>query len=135
MARSLDQVISTLPAKRRAKIEERAGELASLVELRQALERTQEELAASLGVGQDTVSRIERRSDILLSTLRRYVEGVGGKLELVARFPDRPPLVIEHIAATRAAHAKQPAVGKRPRPQPHRASESRPASRRQTTRS
>lgn len=135
MARSLDQVISSLPAKRRAKIEERAGELASLVELRQALERTQEELAASLGVGQDTVSRIERRSDILLSTLRRYVEGVGGKLELVARFPDRPPLVIEHIAATRATHAKQPAVGKRPRPQPHRVSESRPASRRQTTRS
>ncbi len=135
MARSLDQVISSLPAKRRAKIEERAGELASLTELRQALERTQEELAASLGVGQDTVSRIERRSDVLLSTLRRYVEGIGGKLELVARFPNRPPLVIKHIAANKPAGAKQRAVGKRSRSRPQRAVEVSTASRRQAARS
>ena len=89
MARSLDQVLASLPAKRRAKIEQRANELATLKDLREAVERTQEELAASLGVGQDTVSRIERRSDILLSTLRRYVEAMGGELELVARFPNR----------------------------------------------
>ena len=72
MARSLDQVISSLPAKRRAKIEKRAAELASLT---------------------------------------------------------------EHIAATRPARAKQPSVGKRARSQSHRASESRPGSRRQATRS
>jgi transcriptional regulator with XRE-family HTH domain len=98
VARSLDQVIASLPAKRRAKIERRASELATLKDLRQAVERTQEDLAARLGVGQDTVSRIERRSDILLSTLRRYVEAMGGELQLIARFPDRQPLVIEHIA-------------------------------------
>lgn len=98
MARSLDQVIASLPARRRAKIERRASELATLKDLRQAVERTQEDLAARLGVGQDTVSRIERRSDILLSTLRRYVEAMGGELQLIARFPDREPLVIEHIA-------------------------------------
>jgi DNA-binding XRE family transcriptional regulator len=46
--------------------------------LREAVQRTQEDLATSLGVGQDTVSRIERRSDILLSTLRRYVVAMGG---------------------------------------------------------
>ena len=113
MARSLDQVLAGLPAKRRAKIEQRANELATLKELREAVERTQEELAASLGVGQDTVSRIERRSDILLSTLRRYVEAMGGELELVARFPNRSPLVIEHIAAKPPARAKQRAAGKR----------------------
>jgi len=98
MPRSLDQVMASLPAKRREKIERRAAELATLKDLRQAVQRTQEELAERLGVGQDTVSRIERRSDLLLSTLRRYVEAMGGKLELVARFPDRPALRINHLA-------------------------------------
>ena len=107
MARSLDQVIAALPAKRRAGIERRASELATLKDLRRAVERTQEELAASLGVGQDTVSRIERRSDILLTTLRRYVEAMGGELNLVARFPDRPPLVIDHIAVKPPSRAKK----------------------------
>jgi len=115
VARSLDQVIAGLPAKRRAKIEQRANELATLKDLRQAVERTQEELAASLGVGQDTVSRIERRSDILLSTLRRYIEAMGGRLELVARFPNRLPLIIEHIAAKPAARVKQRTPEKRSR--------------------
>jgi len=116
VARSLDRVIAGLPAKRRAKIERRASELATLKDLRHAVERTQQELAASLGVGQDTVSRIERRSDILLSTLRRYVEAMGGQLELVARFPNRPPLIIEQIAATPSNPTKQRStVGKRPR--------------------
>ena len=101
MARTLNQVLATLPAKRRAKIERRASELATLKDLRQAVERTQEELAASLGVGQDTISRIERRSDMLLSTLRRYVEAMGGKLELVAEFPDRPRMVIDQLTTTR----------------------------------
>jgi transcriptional regulator with XRE-family HTH domain len=105
-------VIASLPAKRRAKIERRASELATLKDLRQAVERTQEDLAARLGVGQDTVSRIERRSDILLSTLRRYVEAMGGELQLVARFPDRQPLVIEHIATKPPARAKPRAAGK-----------------------
>ena len=107
MARSLDQVIASLPAKRRAKIEHRANELTTLRDLREAVERTQEELAARLGVGQDTVSRIERRSDILLSTLRRYVEAMGGELQLVARFPKRSPVVIEHIASKPAPRARQ----------------------------
>ena len=115
MARSLDQVIATatLPAERRAKIEPRASELATLKDLRRAVKRTQEELAASLGVGQDTVSRIERRSDILLSTLRRYVEAMGGELSLVARFPNRPPLVIDHIATKPPSRAKKRSGGKR----------------------
>ena len=115
MGRSLDQVIASLPAKRRAKIEQRANELATLKDLRQAVERTQVELAARLGVGQDTVSRIERRSDILLSTLRRYVEAMGGELQLVVRFPKRSPLIIDHIAAKPAAHARQRAAGRRPK--------------------
>ncbi|WP_080366213.1 helix-turn-helix domain-containing protein [Burkholderia pseudomallei] len=71
-----------------------------------------------LGVGQDTISRLEQRSDMLLSTLRRYIEGMGGKLELVAQFPNRPPVVIDHLAeektsprsATRAHRAARTAT-------------------------
>jgi transcriptional regulator with XRE-family HTH domain len=115
VARSLDQVLANLPARRRARIERRADELATLKQLRRAAERTQEDLAASLGVGQDTVSRIERRNDMLLSTLRRYVNAMGGTLELVARFPDRPPLVLEALGTRGAGAARRPAAGKRRR--------------------
>ena len=108
MARTLNQVLATMPIKRRAKIERRASELATLKDLRQAVERTQEELAVSLGVGQDTISRIERRSDMLLSTLRRYVEAMGGKLELVAEFPDRPRMVIDQLTPPREKSASRP---------------------------
>jgi DNA-binding XRE family transcriptional regulator len=99
MAKKLDHLLERLPAKRRATIEARAGELATLKDLRQAVAQTQQDLAASLGVGQDTISRLEKRSDMLLSTLRRYVEAMGGKLEIVAQFPNRPPLVIDHLTS------------------------------------
>lgn len=101
MAKKLDHLLAQLPAKRRATIEARAGELATLKDLRQAVAQTQQDLAAALGVGQDTISRLEKRSDMLLSTLRRYVEAMGGKLELVAQFPNRPPVVIDHLAPTK----------------------------------
>jgi DNA-binding XRE family transcriptional regulator len=100
-------VLEGLPAKRRTKIERRASELATtLKDMREAFAHTQVELAQSLGVGQDTISRIERRSDMLLSTLRHYVEAMGGRLELVARFPNRSPLVIEQLAVDTPARAK-----------------------------
>ena len=100
MARKLEQIMADLPAKRRAAVEARAGNLATLKDLRQAVAQTQQDLASTLGVGQDTISRIEKRSDLLLSTLRRYVEAMGGTLELVAQFPDRPPMVIDHLKPT-----------------------------------
>lgn len=105
MAKNLNDVLAALPSKRRAKVEQRAGELATLKDLRLAVEHTQQDLAASLGVGQDTISRIERRSDLLLSTLRRYIQAMGGELDLVARFPNRPPVLLDHIAREPAAKA------------------------------
>ena len=112
MAKNLNDVLAELPPKRRAKVEQRAGELATLKDLRMAVDHTQQDLAASLGVGQDTISRIERRSDLLLSTLRRYIQAMGGELDLVARFPNRPPVLLDHIAKVpsakgRAASTKQ----------------------------
>ena len=110
MARKLDDVIAALPKARREHIDARAMELATLKDLRQAAQQTQDQLAAALGVGQGTISRLEKRSDMLLSTLRQCIEGMGGELRLVAHFPNRPPVVIEHLGAepvVRSRVAKQ----------------------------
>jgi DNA-binding XRE family transcriptional regulator len=103
MARKLDDVMAGLPQARLQRIDARAMELATLKDLRQAAQQTQEQLAATLGVGQDTISRLEKRSDMLLSTLRHYVESMGGELNLVAQFPNRPPVVIEHLGMPQPA--------------------------------
>jgi len=108
MAKKLDDVLATLPQDRQQRIEARAMELATLKDLRQAAQQTQEQLAATLGVRQDTISRLEKRSDMLLSTLRHYIESMGGKLELIAQFPNRPPVVIEHLGVD-AGSAQKPA--------------------------
>lgn len=106
MARKLDDVMAALPQKRRLRIEARALELATLKDLREAAQQTQAQMAATLGVGQDTISRLEKRSDMLLSTLRHYVESMGGKLNLVAQFPNRPPVVIEHLGVEPSVRRK-----------------------------
>ena len=106
MPRKLDDVMAALPKERQQRLETRAMELATLKDLRQASQQTQEQLASVLGVGQDTISRLEKRSDMLLSTLRHYVESMGGKLELVAQFPNRPPVVIEHLGVDASSSRK-----------------------------
>ncbi len=102
MSVSLDDMMAELDPERRRRIEERAAELIAeemtLRELREARRLTQVSVARELGIGQDAVSRLEQRSDLLLSTLRRTVEAMGGSLSLVARFPDRPPVELAGIA-------------------------------------
>ena len=71
----------------------------SLQDLRKARKQTQVHVAKELGIKQENVSRIEKRADLLLSTLSGYVEAMGGKLRLVAEFPDRPPIALTGIAA------------------------------------
>jgi DNA-binding XRE family transcriptional regulator len=94
--------IKKLSASRREKVEARAAELIAeemtLRKLRQARKLTQVEVAKKLGITQDSVSRLEKRSDLLLSTLRKTVEAMGGHLSLVAEFPDRKPVVLTGIA-------------------------------------
>jgi len=101
MARTLDQVIAALPLAEREKIAARAHELIaeemSLQELRKAMHRTQVAVAEQLNVGQETVSKIEARADMLISTLQGYLNAMGAKLELVATFPDRPPIRLEGL--------------------------------------
>lgn len=84
---------------RRAKISKRAKELieqeVTLRDLRRARELTQEHLAEILGIEQDGVSRMERRADMLVSTMDSYIQAMGGRLRLVVEFPDREPLTIK----------------------------------------
>ena len=68
---------------------------------------TQVELADRLGVRQDTISRLEQRADMLLSTLQANVEAIGGRLSIVAEFPNRPPVRIRQIS-TLAGEADLP---------------------------
>ena len=56
-------------------------------------------MAATLGIGQEGVSRLEKRSDLLISTLRSYVEAMGGSLSIVAEFPDRHPILLSGLAS------------------------------------
>lgn len=101
MGRTVSEKIARLPRARRERVEARAAALIaeemSLRDLRRALGRTQERLAEDLGVGQVAISRYEQRTDMLLSTLRHYVEAMGGELDLVARFPNRPDVRIRKL--------------------------------------
>src|ERR1022692_783887 len=94
--------IRKLSPMQRKKVEVRAAELIAeemtLRDLRKARKLTQVRMAHTLGITQDSVSRLEQRSDLLLSTLRRTVEAMGGSLSLVAEFPDRAPVVLSGIA-------------------------------------
>ncbi len=66
----------------------RTKRTALLGEIRRARQMTQETLAETLGMSQSEVSKVEHRTDVYVSTLRRYIEAMGGELEIVARFPD-----------------------------------------------
>jgi DNA-binding XRE family transcriptional regulator len=98
MTISLEEMLAELPTERRERIEQRAAELIAeemnLREVRRLRKLTQARLSKKLKIGQEGVSRIEKRSDLYISTLRGYVEGVGGKLKLVVELPDRPPVIL-----------------------------------------
>ncbi len=100
--KTLDQKMNSLTTSRRKKIEARAdlliAEEMTLQELRRARKVTQVRIAKELGIRQEGVSRLEKRSDLLLSTLRKAVRAMGGDLRLVAAFPDREPIVLSGIA-------------------------------------
>lgn len=102
MAVDVNKKIGKLSAVRRKRVETRAAELIAeemtLRELRAARKLTQVRMARVLGITQDGVSRMEKRSDLLLSTLRKTIEAMGGNLSLVAEFPDRPRVVLTGIA-------------------------------------
>lgn len=83
-------------AERRASSARRAREIIAtmkLPELRKARSLTQHQLAAQLGCSQSSVSELEGRADMLLSTLRRFLRAAGGELEIRVRFPEGDILI------------------------------------------
>ena len=87
---------------RRARVAAKAAALReemTLEELRKARDLSQEEIAQALAVGQPAVAKLEKRKDMHISNLRRYIEALGGKLEITARFPDAS-VVINNVGDT-----------------------------------
>ena len=99
---NLERIRKELSPARRKKVATRAAQLIAeemtLQELRRARKLTQARMAKELGIGQDGVSKLEKRADLMISTLRRAVEALGGSLSLVAEFPDRDPVVLSGIS-------------------------------------
>jgi DNA-binding XRE family transcriptional regulator len=87
-------------------------EYLTLQDLRKARALTQARMAEMLGINQESISRLEKRSDLLLSTLSSYVTAMGGRLQLVAEFPDRPPVVLSGLGVTDDAPPKPARAGK-----------------------
>ncbi len=98
MGTRLNGKLNQLSAERQTKVRQRARQLIaeelSLRDLRLARKLTQEKLAEMLHIRQEGVSRLEKRADLHLSTLRDIVRAMGGELRLVVEFPDRPPVIL-----------------------------------------
>ena len=105
MGRSIDEVIAGLPKARRDRIKRKSVRLAremidhadSLGEIRKAMSKTQTEIARELGVGQVAVAQLEKRSDLLLSTLQRYVRAAGAELSLVVHTRQGAKIVLQSL--------------------------------------
>ena len=101
MATTLRDKMAGLPAARRARIDAETDRLhdeyKTLQQLRKARDLTQAEIAKTLNIRQASLAQMEWRSDRMISTLRGYIEGMGGTLKLVVEFRDRAPLQIGGI--------------------------------------
>jgi hypothetical protein len=106
MGRTREDIMAGLPKDRRSKIEARAAELHAEVDglkaLRLLAERSQDQIAQSLGVKQPSVLKIERQTDLYLSTLRRFVEAAGGTLELRVELPGKGVLHLTGLGELRS---------------------------------
>jgi predicted transcriptional regulator len=110
--KTLKTKMKELSAGERRRVNARTAQLIaeemSLRDLRRAHKLTQTKLAKNLGITQDQVSRLEQRSDFLLSTLRNVIRSMGGNLSLIAEFPDRTPVVLSGIAQIESNRRKSP---------------------------
>lgn len=91
MAKKFRDLYDNMPADTRERVEARVNQALNempLQELREARQLTQQQLAEHMKRGQAAVSKLERRTDMYVSTLRRFIEAMGGELEIIARFPD-----------------------------------------------
>jgi len=83
----------------------------TLQDLRKRKALTQTQLAETLGIRQATVAQMEKRSDLLISTLRNYVEAMGGRLDLVVAFPNRVPVHLDGLGEAHVLKLPRPLEG------------------------
>ncbi len=107
MVRTLQEVLDALPDDERAEIDRRfvelVNEVESLKELRGLSEMSQAKIAKTLKISQPAVSKIEKQTDMYLSTLRGYVEAMGGELDVIVRLPNRAPVKVRSLEDVSAA--------------------------------
>lgn len=122
------------PAFARAKADI-AEHQATLKQLRQAMELSQQTVADALGMSQSELSRMERRTDLLWSTLTRFVEATGGRLRVVATYPDRDPveLLPNHVMSSTTGGLSAPKSPAPTRPRSQTAEAAKPKLRKQPT--
>jgi transcriptional regulator with XRE-family HTH domain len=100
MARNFKELQAKMDPARRSENQQRVRDelqRMALDELRSAKQLTQADMAEMLGVPQSSISRIERRADMYLSTLRNYIHAMGGFLQIQAIFPDGGAVVIDRF--------------------------------------
>jgi DNA-binding XRE family transcriptional regulator len=117
MTRSFSELTKDFSPERRERIEQRKEQLRqemTLAELRKAFSLTQDTLAKNLNVKQAEISKIENRADMLMSTLRNFVQAMGGDLEVRAVFPDRA-IEISTFSSLSGKPAKS-RIGKKKKP-------------------
>jgi Helix-turn-helix domain len=119
---SLEEMLARESEEFRESVKQRTAELIAeeltLREMRRARRLTQARLSKKLKIGQEGVSRIEKRTDLYISTLRSYVEGVGGKLKLVVELPDRPPVILSGLGEDQAEKRPKKKAGAKAKSKP-----------------
>ena len=109
LGRTLDEIIADMPPESRTRIAERTAQLNAEVEglkaLRKLAQRSQEQIAQSLGVTQPAIVKMERQTDLYLSTLRRFVEAAGGTLELRIDLPGTGAFTLTGVGEIEVAKA------------------------------
>jgi hypothetical protein len=112
---SLEEMLATESEEFQQSVKQRTAELIAeeltLREVRRLRKLTQARLSKKLKIGQEGVSRIEKRTDLYISTLRSYVEGVGGKLKLVVELPDRRPILLSGLGEDRGEKRSKKKAG------------------------
>ena len=112
MAKNFKELQSKMPLESRVRSEEAVKKMISemgLAELREAMNLTQESLAEALHVRQASVSKVERRSDMYISTLRKIIEAMGGELQIIANMPNGR-VQIRQFAKTRTGEPEEVSV-------------------------
>lgn len=121
---TLDEILNEMPPERRAHIDQLAAEMRAemnLCEVRRLRKLTQARLSKKLKIGQEGVSRIEKRTDLYLSTLRSYVEAVGGELTLTVKFPDHAPVILTGLGEDAGETKKKAKTAPKSKATPRRA--------------